>query len=156
MSEWFKEHDWKSCDAGTYPEVQILFSAPEYKRTLAIFCQSLFCFLLLFICFYPQIFETTPWLKVFILKSLAPVYHPTFYKKIRIVFAQTRCSPFFIWRYVHIFIYYLLFFLYGLVVRLIGRLICLLVCWLADLWIGLLVCLLVDWLIGCFVCWLVY
>ena len=28
MSEWFKEHDWKSCDAGTYPEVQILFSAP--------------------------------------------------------------------------------------------------------------------------------
>ena len=29
MSEWFKEHDWKSCDAGTYPEVQILFSAPK-------------------------------------------------------------------------------------------------------------------------------
>ena len=36
MSEWFKEHDWKSCDAGTYPEVQILFSAPEYKRDSAI------------------------------------------------------------------------------------------------------------------------
>ena len=30
MSEWFKEHDWKSCDAGTYPEVQILFSAPKH------------------------------------------------------------------------------------------------------------------------------
>ena len=29
MSEWFKEHDWKSCDAGMYPEVQILFSAPN-------------------------------------------------------------------------------------------------------------------------------
>ena len=34
MSEWFKEHDWKSCDAGTYPEVQILFSAPT-KNTLS-------------------------------------------------------------------------------------------------------------------------
>ena len=31
MSEWFKEHDWKSCDAGTYPEVQILFSAPRKR-----------------------------------------------------------------------------------------------------------------------------
>ena len=29
MSGWFKEHDWKSCDAGMYPEVQILFSAPR-------------------------------------------------------------------------------------------------------------------------------
>ena len=36
MSEWFKEHDWKSCDAGTYPEVQILFSAPVFSRSVAI------------------------------------------------------------------------------------------------------------------------
>ena len=34
MSEWFKEHDWKSCDAGTYPEVQILFSAPTTRTPL--------------------------------------------------------------------------------------------------------------------------
>ena len=34
MSEWFKEHDWKSCDAGMYPEVQILFSAPTKEHTL--------------------------------------------------------------------------------------------------------------------------
>ena len=37
MSEWFKEHDWKSCDAGTYPEVQILFSAPT-KNTPSVGC----------------------------------------------------------------------------------------------------------------------
>ena len=29
MAEWLKAHDWKSCDAGMYPEVQILFSAPR-------------------------------------------------------------------------------------------------------------------------------
>ena len=39
MSEWFKEHDWKSCDAGMYPEVQILFSAPSKKHPFAgVFC----------------------------------------------------------------------------------------------------------------------
>lgn len=32
MSERFKEHDWKSCDAGMYPEVQILFSAPKKEH----------------------------------------------------------------------------------------------------------------------------
>ena len=35
MSEWLKEHDWKSCDGGTRPEVQILFSAPYIKRVVA-------------------------------------------------------------------------------------------------------------------------
>ncbi len=34
MSEWLKEHDWKSCDGGTRPEVQILFSAPKKDNTL--------------------------------------------------------------------------------------------------------------------------
>lgn len=32
MSEWFKEHDWKSCDGDTRPEVRILFSAPKLAR----------------------------------------------------------------------------------------------------------------------------
>ena len=32
MAERLKAHDWKSCDAGMYPEVQILFSAPRKKR----------------------------------------------------------------------------------------------------------------------------
>ena len=35
MSERFKEHDWKSCDAGMYPEVQILFSAPTKKDEIS-------------------------------------------------------------------------------------------------------------------------
>ena len=34
MAEWLKAHDWKSCDAGMYPEVQILFSAPTKKHPL--------------------------------------------------------------------------------------------------------------------------
>ena len=33
MSEWFKEHDWKSCVGGSSPQVQILFSAPNKKDT---------------------------------------------------------------------------------------------------------------------------
>ena len=33
MAEWLKAHDWKSCDAGMYPEVQILFSAPKNTGT---------------------------------------------------------------------------------------------------------------------------
>ena len=47
MSEWFKEHDWKSCDAGTYPEVQILFSAPAFQRLSAILSKVFFCAFLL-------------------------------------------------------------------------------------------------------------
>ena len=42
MSEWFKEHDWKSCDAGMYPEVQILFSAPTKKAHLSTKANVLF------------------------------------------------------------------------------------------------------------------
>ncbi len=34
MSEWFKEHDWKSCDGDTRPEVRILFSAPNKNTTI--------------------------------------------------------------------------------------------------------------------------
>lgn len=64
MSEWFKEHDWKSCDAGTYPEVQILFSAPENKRTLAIFCQSLFSFLTLHTIFMTIVYAYKTALKM--------------------------------------------------------------------------------------------
>ena len=35
MSEWFKEHDWKSCVGGSSPQVQILFSAP-YKKEVVL------------------------------------------------------------------------------------------------------------------------
>ena len=42
MAEWFKAHDWKSCDAGMYPEVQILFSAPANKRLSGFFRKSFF------------------------------------------------------------------------------------------------------------------
>ena len=43
MAEWFKAHDWKSCDAGMYPEVQILFSAPKkngrfFDRPFSFLC----------------------------------------------------------------------------------------------------------------------
>ena len=31
VSEWFKEHDWKSCERATVPEVRIL-SLPPWKR----------------------------------------------------------------------------------------------------------------------------
>lgn len=41
MAEWLKAHDWKSCDAGMYPEVQILFSAPQKRDR---FSPSLFLF----------------------------------------------------------------------------------------------------------------
>ena len=34
MSEWFKEHDWKSCVGGSSPQVQILFSAPKKSYQL--------------------------------------------------------------------------------------------------------------------------
>ena len=32
MAEWSNAHDSKSCDAGTYPRVQIPFSAPKPKN----------------------------------------------------------------------------------------------------------------------------
>ena len=41
MSEWFKEHDWKSCVGGSSPQVQILFSAPTKKgngSSVPFFC----------------------------------------------------------------------------------------------------------------------
>ena len=34
MAEWSNAHDSKSCDAGTYPRVQIPFSAPRKKTDL--------------------------------------------------------------------------------------------------------------------------
>ena len=46
MAEWLKAHDWKSCDAGMYPEVQILFSAPKkqgrfFSRPFSFFVPNL-------------------------------------------------------------------------------------------------------------------
>lgn len=39
MAEWSNAHDSKSCDAGTYPRVQIPFSAPRKKTDLfRLFC----------------------------------------------------------------------------------------------------------------------
>ena len=42
MSEWFKEHDWKSCVGGSSPQVQILFSAPRKNRDAV--CVSIFSY----------------------------------------------------------------------------------------------------------------
>ena len=62
MSERFKEHDWKSCDAGMYPEVQILFSAPNW--TVVMRNRHKQSFFLYFFLSFQKVFGTNLGLKL--------------------------------------------------------------------------------------------